>query len=87
VIGSVRTDAETSLVDQGVADDVVSLESEPVADPPAGARSREVLPTGPSYPGLKGEATFRSGEKILYRTEGGASMDVFTAAPARGRAW
>ena len=34
VIGSVRTDAETPLVDQSVADHVVSLESEPAcADP------------------------------------------------------
>ena len=40
VIGSVRTDAETSLVDQSVADDVVSLESEPVA------RIRRLAPGG-----------------------------------------
>ena len=40
MIGSVRTDAETSLVDQSVADDVVSLESEPVA------RIRRLAPGG-----------------------------------------
>jgi NADPH:quinone reductase len=40
VIGSVRTDAETPLVDQSVADHVVSLESEPVA------RIRRLAPGG-----------------------------------------
>ena len=40
VIGSVRTDAETSLVGQGVADHIVSLESEPVA------RIRRLAPQG-----------------------------------------
>ena len=40
VIGSVRTDAETPLVDKSVADHVVSLESEPVA------RIRQLAPGG-----------------------------------------